>query len=290
MSRTYPNQDSQTPELSEEEDEEEEELQLADDENQNGEDEDDGQEDGEAAGLSDRACAPPPPPEGLKEISSLASWTVSSSKPGCGVPALRSPSTSQFWQSDGPQPHHLNIHFFKLVEIVGIRIYLDFDLDESYTPTMIRFAAGMGYVDLQEFAAMRFEQPKGWMEVDFEGVGDPAEDPDATDENEEEMDLDEEEEKENSLRKMPVLRCMLVQVRICENHQNGKDTHLRGLQIFARDGVRREQRVGMGMGMEKNISGSRMGLSSLSNETSRKSKKKVWDLEMPGWSTVEQLR
>ncbi|TLD27753.1 Anaphase-promoting complex subunit 10 [Venturia nashicola] len=306
MSRPYPLQDSQSPELSEEE-ENEDEPQLGDDEEQNEEDEEEGEEDGvlqditstislgivvpsanEAAGLSDRACLPPPPPSGLKEISSLASWTVSSSKPGCGIPALRSPSTSQFWQSDGPQPHHLNIHFFKLVEIVGIRIYLDFDLDESYTPTLVKFAAGTGYVDLQEFAVMRFEQPKGWMSVDFEGVGDPAEDPCVTDENEEEIDMDEEEEKENSLRKMPVLRCMLVQVRICENHQNGKDTHLRGLQIFARDGVRRERKIEMGMGMEKKSFGMRMGL--ITDETSRKPKKKVWELEMPGWSAVEQLR
>lgn len=174
------------------------------------------------------------------------------------------------------------------MEIVGIRIYLDFDLDESYTPTMIKFAAGMGYVDLQEFAVMRFEQPKGWMEVDFEGVGDAAEDPTANDENEEEMDLDEEEEKENSLRKMPVLRCMLLQVRICENHQNGKDTHLRGLQIFARDGVRREHKVSQGM--EKRHFAARTGLGSLMNDTSRATKKKVWDLSMPKWSQVDQLR
>lgn len=31
------------------------------------------------------------------------------------------------------------------------------------------------------------------------------------------------------------LRCFLVQVRIVENHQNGKDTHLRGLKLYARD-------------------------------------------------------
>jgi anaphase-promoting complex subunit 10 len=34
---------------------------------------------------------------------------------------------------------------------------------------------------------------------------------------------------------MPVLRAHLVQIKIMENHQNGKDTHLRGLQIFARN-------------------------------------------------------
>jgi anaphase-promoting complex subunit 10 len=102
-----------------------------------------------------------------------------------------------------------------MVAIAGMRIYLDFDLDESYTPTLIRFAAGTGYNDLQEFSVMRFEQPRGWIDVEWDGVG----------------DVDEQDEVDDP----PVLRCMLVQVRICENHQNGKDTHLRGLQLFARD-------------------------------------------------------
>jgi anaphase-promoting complex subunit 10 len=158
---------------------------------------------------------PPPPPFGLREISSLACWTVSSSKPGCAVAALRAPTTSLFWQSDGPQPHLLNIHFFKMVSISAMRIYLDFELDESYTPTLIHFAAGTGYHDLQEFSVMRFNQPQGWIDVDWDAVGDDA-------------DADEGGEP-------PLLRCMLIQVRICENHQNGKDTHLRGLQIFAKD-------------------------------------------------------
>jgi hypothetical protein len=35
---------------------------------------------------------------GLKEIGNLASWTVSSSKPGCGVEALRDEDTNLFWQ------------------------------------------------------------------------------------------------------------------------------------------------------------------------------------------------
>lgn len=35
---------------------------------------------------------------GLKEIGNLASWTVSSCKPGCGVEALRSDDTNLFWQ------------------------------------------------------------------------------------------------------------------------------------------------------------------------------------------------
>lgn len=35
---------------------------------------------------------------GLKEIGNLASWTVSSFKPGCGIDALRDDDVSMFWQ------------------------------------------------------------------------------------------------------------------------------------------------------------------------------------------------
>lgn len=35
---------------------------------------------------------------GLKEIGNLASWTVSSCKPTCGVDALRDDDTALFWQ------------------------------------------------------------------------------------------------------------------------------------------------------------------------------------------------
>lgn len=134
--------------------------------------------------------------------------------------ALRSPDVKQFWQSDGPQPHLLSIHFFKLVSIVRMRIYLDFVSDESYTPTKIQFLAGMGVHDLLEFAEMSFEQPTGWIDVDFSKVGD-------THPSHRNGELVE--------PPPPVLRAFLVQVRILENHQNGKDTHLRAVQLFAKD-------------------------------------------------------
>jgi anaphase-promoting complex subunit 10 len=109
-------------------------------------------------------------------------------------------------RSDGPQPHLLNIHFAKRVFVSALRLYLDFENDESYTPTKLSLLSGTGYHDLQEFAELSFEQPKGWITVDLSGV-----------------------------RHDGVLRTMLLQVCVRENHQNGKDTHVRGLQIFARD-------------------------------------------------------
>jgi len=112
-------------------------------------------------------------------------------------------------RSDGPQPHHLNIHFSRLVSIVSIRIFLDFEADESYTPTRITLLAGTGYHDLIPFSALEFAQPKGWIDVPLDHVG-GGEDG-------------------------KTLRAFLVQVRVVENHQNGKDTQFRGLKIYARD-------------------------------------------------------
>jgi anaphase-promoting complex subunit 10 len=112
-------------------------------------------------------------------------------------------------RSDGPQPHHLNIHFSRLVSILSIRIYLDFESDESYTPTRIVLLAGTGYHDLIPFSELNFTQPKGWIDVPLDHVG-GGEDG-------------------------KTLRAFLVQVKVQENHQNGKDTHVRGLKVYARD-------------------------------------------------------
>ncbi|ENI01637.1 hypothetical protein COCC4DRAFT_64428 [Bipolaris maydis ATCC 48331] len=318
-----------------------------DDEDHAGHEEDENEnEDEEDEELEDEALASPsqttplpnldPPPPYLREISTLASWTVSSSKPGCSIPQLRHANTNLFWQSDGPQPHYLNIHFFKLVRIVGLRLYLDFEQDESYTPTRIIFLAGSGMNDLQEWGEMRLESPRGWIWADFSGVGDVDSDDQGDDQGDDDNDDNEDQanppptttnvqrhhlltdtttpvptqtphqdlssDSENAVPfppphlhtplptssfdqpniytstpslhptstpslhyprapftsftpshpsssfprrippsrsprapKMPTLRCHLLQVKILENHQNGKDTHLRGLQVFARN-------------------------------------------------------
>ncbi|RMZ74811.1 hypothetical protein DV737_g5714, partial [Chaetothyriales sp. CBS 132003] len=171
--------------------------------------------------------------EGLRDISSLATWTLSSAKPGCALPQLRHPSPNHFWQSDGPQPHTLTLHFFKLVAIVKMRIYLDFELDESYTPTKIKFYAGMSEGGLVEFGSWQvmeiidpetgearstIEDVKGWIDVPLEGVGGrESRYHEAVDESIGE-DIDEDTAPGD------VLKAMVVQVRICENHQNADRT------------------------------------------------------------------
>ncbi|RPA77205.1 APC10-domain-containing protein [Ascobolus immersus RN42] len=149
--------------------------------------------------------------EDLKEIGALASWTVSTAKPGCGVEQLRDEDTNLYWQSDGPQPHTISIHFAKRVFVSKMRLYLDHDLDESYTPTKISIASGTGYHDLQEVMIMNLEQPKGWINVDLVGVG------------------------PGLILGSDLLKTYLIEVKIHANHQNGKDTHIRGLQIFSNE-------------------------------------------------------
>ncbi|KAH6896875.1 anaphase-promoting complex, subunit 10-domain-containing protein [Thelonectria olida] len=146
---------------------------------------------------------------GLKEISNLAKFTVSSHKPGNGVEELRSDDLKLFWQSDGPQPHRLTVYFVKRVGIRDIRFFVDYNEDESYTPTKVVFKSGTSENNLIEFASMALDSPVGWQQVPLTGAGG---DPDGN-----------------------TLISYVLQMQILENHQNGKDTHLRGIKIYAFD-------------------------------------------------------
>ncbi|PTD08968.1 hypothetical protein HYE67_004710 [Fusarium culmorum] len=174
-----------------------------DDTEEEEDDEDDEEQAQDIAPLFDPATA------GLKEISNLARFTVSSHKPGNGVEELKSDDLKQFWQSDGPQPHKLTMYFTKRVGIRDIRFFVDYNEDESYTPTKVVFKAGTSENNLIEFATMTMENPVSWQQVPIAGAGG---DPDGN-----------------------TLVAWVVQMQILENHQNGKDTHLRGIKIYSFD-------------------------------------------------------
>jgi anaphase-promoting complex subunit 10 len=112
-------------------------------------------------------------------------------------------------RSDGQQPHLLTIHFLRRVEIRAIRFYVDYNQDESYTPTHIVFFAGTGHHDLIQFAEVPLNNPVGWQDVPIADCGGGADG--------------------------QSLCCWVVQMHIKENHQNGKDTHIRGIKIYALD-------------------------------------------------------
>ena len=53
---------------------------------------------------------------------------------GFGVDQLRDDSHDTYWQSDGPQPHLVNVQFHRKTTIHDVCIYADYKSDESYTP------------------------------------------------------------------------------------------------------------------------------------------------------------
>lgn len=69
----------------------------------------------------------------------------------------------RYWQSDGSQPHLINIQFHKKMSIVEVGFYLDYKLDESYTPKKLSVRAGTTFHDLEEVHLLELEEPNGWI-------------------------------------------------------------------------------------------------------------------------------
>ncbi|GAA5946439.1 hypothetical protein JCM10213_006570 [Rhodosporidiobolus nylandii] len=149
----------------------------------------------------------------LRDVGALASWAVSSAKPGYGVEHLRDGSTATLWQSEGAQPHLISIQFPKKQTISQVWLYADVTLDDSYTPAKVAVRAGSYHGDLQEVKLVEFQQPKGWQVLKLGG---------STRSN-----------AEGGSEEDDGIRAHLLQIAIISNHMNGKDTHLRGLKVLA---------------------------------------------------------
>jgi anaphase-promoting complex subunit 10 len=163
---------------------------------------------------------------GLREIGREAlCWQLSSAKLGNGIMQVRDQSTDTYWQSDGvSQPHLIQVHFARRVAISHVCLYLDYNLDESYTPKHITVQVGMTTQDLVPaiFAAdmVELSEPVGWVIIPLSSPPDPLDD--VTD------DID-----ENGVPKSRrLVRTHLIQIEICSMHQNGRDTHVRQVQLY----------------------------------------------------------
>ena len=100
-----------------------------------------------------------------REIGGEAVWSLSTAKPGNGVEQIRDDNVDTYWQSDGVQPHLINIQFHKKMSIVEVALYLDFTLDESYTPKKIIIKAGTTFHDLTEIESVELHEPSGWVRI-----------------------------------------------------------------------------------------------------------------------------
>ncbi|KAL7526080.1 hypothetical protein ACHAXR_001305 [Thalassiosira sp. AJA248-18] len=171
----------------------------------------------------------------VREIGKTASWSLSTAKPGNGVDQLRDSSLDTYWQSDGLQPHYINIQFPRRQTVCAIALYMDFNLDESYTPKRMKVLVGTTFHNLEEVRTIDVREPCGWCTIPLwkkwgEDVLDTVLDPEGEDRADEEF-VDGRRTKVPLWKRKP-MRTHLVQICILSMHQNGRDTHVRQVKIF----------------------------------------------------------
>jgi anaphase-promoting complex subunit 10 len=104
---------------------------------------------------------------GLRELGAEAVWSLSSAKCGNGVEQLRDESLSTYWQSDGAGPHLINIQFLRKTSVCSVNLYLNYVLDESYTPKRVSVRAGSTRHDLTDVTVVDLAEPSGWVSIEL---------------------------------------------------------------------------------------------------------------------------
>eukprot|EP00088_Acartia_fossae_P024932 TRINITY_DN25774_c0_g2_i1.p1 TRINITY_DN25774_c0_g2~~TRINITY_DN25774_c0_g2_i1.p1 ORF type:complete len:172 (-),score=35.41 TRINITY_DN25774_c0_g2_i1:47-562(-) len=104
-------------------------------------------------------------------------------------------------QSDGQLPHLVNVQFKKKTTVQDVALYTDYKLDESYTPTRISVRVGTNFNDLQEIEVVDISEPSGWIVIPLKDINEK------------------------------LIRTFMLQIAILQNHQQGRDTHLRQIKI-----------------------------------------------------------
>lgn len=176
----------------------------------------------------------------VREIGKTACWSLSTAKPGNGVDQLRDSSLDTYWQSDGLQPHFINIQFARRQTVCAIALYMDFNLDESYTPKRMKIRVGETFHNLEEIRVVELREPRGWCVIPLwrkwgEDVLDSILDPHGDDDEDDDDNTDgnnNRRRKKVPLWKRKPMRTHFVQIGVTSMHQNGRDCHIRQVKIF----------------------------------------------------------
>jgi anaphase-promoting complex subunit 10 len=120
----------------------------------------------------------------------------------------------------------ISIEFAKKMSIGEVAFFLDYNLDESYTPKKLSIRAGMTNHDLVEIQTVELNEPVGWVSVNLMknsslaiAMGD--------------------DERGGGGGKLPI-RAHFLQICVVSMHQNGRDAHIRQVKVY---GPRSEARV-----------------------------------------------
>ena len=141
---------------------------------------------------------------------SEAVWTLSSARPGNGIPQLLGDDLTEFWQTDGTSPHIVSIQFRARTAVSEVVFYVDSTADESYTPRVIAVRVGTLHHDLEELRRIELNAPIGWVRIPLCA---PAAGAAAT-------------------AAPRALHTWYLQVVVHGMKANGRDMHMRGLKVL----------------------------------------------------------
>lgn len=141
----------------------------------------------------------------LSNVSNLAYWQASSNKIGNPITNVLTDDADNFWQSDGAQPHEIDIYFSGRVDIAMIALFFSLKTDESYTPKLVKISAGHSPSDAVFYKNLEIKDMNGWVGITFE----------------------------DNRSQDRLLKCQFIRLTFPMNHENGKDTHLRGVRVYS---------------------------------------------------------
>lgn len=124
---------------------------------------------------------------------------LSSSKNSHGLAELLSSDNRNFWATEGTLPHYIEISFPKKTFVTHIDISLNYNEDDSYTPSNIEIRTGMFRESTKVVTNIHLDEPDGvtCLKIDQE--------------------------------------CFIILIIILANHQDGRDSKIRNLKVFSGD-------------------------------------------------------
>jgi anaphase-promoting complex subunit 10 len=103
-------------------------------------------------------------------------------------------------------PHTINIQFYKRQSVAEVALRLSLKQDESYTPEKITIRAGNLLTDLEPVRGIKVGEVEGWLRIP---LGNPE-----------------------RLGLQRYLRTHFLQISVSQMHQQGRDTHIRGIKVL----------------------------------------------------------
>lgn len=144
----------------------------------------------------------------FEELSSIAKYEASSTRKGYGIMNICNCSENSYWQSNGTLPHVIDISFPQIVLISKISMFVDYNKDDSYTPSSAILLLGFDTSDLIQSGFAKFNKHTGWIHI-------------------------------YSNDESPPTIAMHVRIVITCNHHDGLDSRIRCLNIFGNTNVQK---------------------------------------------------